>query len=73
MAFSLLVLGRGIDEGHRIFDIAALAVITSIIVHGLTDYPGSEWMARHAERERALEEERERHPGEPLERAPAPG
>jgi NhaP-type Na+/H+ or K+/H+ antiporter len=49
MAFSLLVLGKGIEEGRRIFDIAALAVITSIIVHGLTDHPGSEWMARRAE------------------------
>ena len=49
MAFSLLVLGKGIEEGRRIFDIAALAVVTSIIAHGLTDYPGSEWMARRAE------------------------
>jgi NhaP-type Na+/H+ or K+/H+ antiporter len=73
MAFSLLVLGKNIEEGRRIFDIAALAVITSIIVHGLTDYPGSEWMAEHAEHERAREEERERHAGEPLERAPSPG
>jgi NhaP-type Na+/H+ or K+/H+ antiporter len=51
MAFSLLVLGRNIEEGRRIFDIAALAVITSIIAHGLTDHPGSEWMARQAEAE----------------------
>jgi hypothetical protein len=49
MAFSLLVLGKNIEEGRRIFDIAALAVITSIIAHGLTDHPGSEWMARRAE------------------------
>jgi NhaP-type Na+/H+ or K+/H+ antiporter len=51
MAFSLLVLAKNIDEGRRIFDIAALAVITSIIAHGLTDHPGSEWMARQAEAE----------------------
>jgi NhaP-type Na+/H+ or K+/H+ antiporter len=51
MAFSLLVLGRNIEAGRRIFDIAALAVITSIIAHGLTDHPGSEWMARQAEAE----------------------
>jgi NhaP-type Na+/H+ or K+/H+ antiporter len=51
MAFSLLVLGKNIQDGRRIFDIAALAVITSIIAHGLTDHPGSEWMARHAEAE----------------------
>jgi NhaP-type Na+/H+ or K+/H+ antiporter len=52
MAFSLLVLGKNIEEGRRIFDIAALAVITSIIAHGLTDHPGSEWMARRAESSR---------------------
>jgi NhaP-type Na+/H+ or K+/H+ antiporter len=51
MAFSLLVLGKNIEEGRRIFDIAALAVITSIIAHGLTDQPGSEWMARQTEAE----------------------
>ena len=73
MAFSLLVLGRNIQEGRRIFDIAALAVITSIIAHGLTDHPGSEWMARHAEEERLREAEHEHRPGEPLERTPTPG
>jgi NhaP-type Na+/H+ or K+/H+ antiporter len=73
MAFSLLVLGKNIEQGGHIFNIAALAVLTSIIVHGLTDYPGSEWMARHSEREREEEAARARHAGEPLERAPAPG
>jgi sodium/hydrogen antiporter len=73
MTFSLLVLGKNIEEGRRIFDIAALAVLTSIIAHGLTDHPGSEWMARHAEEERAREEALDRRRGEPLERAPAPG
>jgi sodium/hydrogen antiporter len=73
MAFSLLVLGRNIEEGRRIFDIAALAVITSIIAHGLTDHPGAEWMARHAEEERRRELAEEHGAGEPLERAPAPG
>jgi sodium/hydrogen antiporter len=51
MAFSLLVLGRNIEQGRRVFDIAALAVLTSIIAHGLSDQPGSEWMARRAEAE----------------------
>jgi NhaP-type Na+/H+ or K+/H+ antiporter len=50
MTFSLLVLGLAIDSGARIFNIAALAVFVSIIVHGLTDYPGSEAIGRHAER-----------------------
>ena len=40
MTFSLLVLGLGVAPGERIFDIAALAVFGSIILHGLTDTPG---------------------------------
>jgi NhaP-type Na+/H+ or K+/H+ antiporter len=72
MAFSLLILGRPITAGERIFDIAALAVFTSIIAHGLTDHPAAEWMARHSEAERAREETIKHHPGEPLERPPAP-
>src|SRR3954451_1182684 len=49
MTFSLLVLGSGIPGGERIFDLAALVVLCSIVAHGLTDTPGSEWMARQAE------------------------
>ena len=56
MTFSLLVLSEGIAQGSRIANIAGLAVITSILAHGLTDTPGSNWMARHAERKSA------RHP-----------
>jgi NhaP-type Na+/H+ or K+/H+ antiporter len=47
MTFSLLVLARGIDGGQRIFNIAALAVFASIIVHGISDTPGTNWIARH--------------------------
>jgi hypothetical protein len=54
MAFSLLILNREIAQSQRIFDIAALAVFTSIIAHGLSDHPAAEWMARVAEREDAL-------------------
>jgi len=50
MTFSLLVLAEGIATGERIFNIAALAVFVSILAHGLTDTPGSEALARHAER-----------------------
>jgi NhaP-type Na+/H+ or K+/H+ antiporter len=50
MTFALLVLGRGIDDGGRIFNLAALTVLCSIIVHGLTDTPGAEWIARRATR-----------------------
>ena len=49
MTFALFVLGSQAPEGERIADIAALAVFVSIIAHGLTDHPGAEWMARHAE------------------------
>jgi NhaP-type Na+/H+ or K+/H+ antiporter len=56
MTFSLLILSQQIDAGVRIFNIAALAVFCSIIVHGLTDTPGSEWIARHAERRRGRTE-----------------
>src|SRR3954447_11856442 len=50
MTFSLLVLAEGIATGERIFNIAALAVFVSILAHGLSDTPGSEALARHAER-----------------------
>src|SRR4051794_28148037 len=50
MTFSLLVLGEGIAEGSEIFNIAALAVFVSILAHGLTDTPGANAIARHAER-----------------------
>jgi NhaP-type Na+/H+ or K+/H+ antiporter len=46
MAFGLLVLGQNIPGKERIFDIAALAVFASIFLHGLTDTPGANWMAR---------------------------
>jgi sodium/hydrogen antiporter len=50
MTFSLLVLGEGIADGERIFNIAALTVFVSILAHGLTDTPGANAIARHAER-----------------------
>jgi NhaP-type Na+/H+ and K+/H+ antiporter len=49
MTFSLLVLSQQIEAGVRIFNIAALAVFTSIVVHGITDTPGSNWIGRHEE------------------------
>lgn len=53
MTYSLLVLGEGIAAGSRIFNIAALTVFVSILAHGLTDTPGANAIARHAERARA--------------------
>ncbi len=51
MTFSLIVLDQGIPSGQRIFDLAALVVFTSIVAHGLSDTPGANWIARHAEAE----------------------
>ena len=53
MTFSLLVLSDTIQAGTRIFNLAALAVVCSVIVHGLTDAPGAEWIGARTERERA--------------------
>jgi sodium/hydrogen antiporter len=50
MTFALFVLGSAVPGGERIAAIAALTVFVSIIVHGLTDQPGAEWLGRRAER-----------------------
>jgi sodium/hydrogen antiporter len=53
MAFSLLILARQIEAGREIFDIAALAVFASVLIHGVTDTPGTNWIAARASREEA--------------------
>jgi NhaP-type Na+/H+ or K+/H+ antiporter len=59
MTFSLLVLSETSIVAHeRLFNLAALVVFVSIIVHGLTDTPGANWIARHAERVEAEEAEK---------------
>jgi len=50
MTFALLVLGEHVPGANEIFNLAALAVFTSIILHGLTDTPGANWIARVYER-----------------------
>jgi NhaP-type Na+/H+ or K+/H+ antiporter len=50
MTFALIVLDENIVGGVRIFDLTALAVFCSIVLHGLSDTPGANWIARHAER-----------------------
>lgn len=55
MAFSILVLTRLGSEGSQLFNLAALVVFASIILHGLSDTPGSEWLARREERLRREE------------------
>ncbi len=52
MTFSLLVLGEAVPQGERIFNLAALVVVCSVVVHGLTDTPGADWIARRAEARR---------------------
>jgi NhaP-type Na+/H+ or K+/H+ antiporter len=48
MTFSLLVLGTAFPASERIFNLAALCVFASILAHGLTDTPGSNWVARRS-------------------------
>jgi NhaP-type Na+/H+ or K+/H+ antiporter len=55
MTFSLLVLGEGIPGAERIFNLAALCVFASVLLHGLTDTPGSEWLARRSDRSSAVD------------------
>jgi sodium/hydrogen antiporter len=49
MTFALLVLSEGIASGEEIFNLAALTVFCSVIVHGLTDTPGANWIGRRTE------------------------
>jgi NhaP-type Na+/H+ or K+/H+ antiporter len=50
MTFALIVLDRNIASGPRIFDLTALVVFCSILLHGVSDTPGANWIARRAER-----------------------
>jgi sodium/hydrogen antiporter len=50
MTFSLFVLAEGVPGAERIFNLAALCVFASVLVHGLTDTPGSEWLIRREAR-----------------------
>ena len=46
MLFALFVLKSGVDDSNLIFDVAAIAIVCSIVAHGLTDTVGARWMAR---------------------------
>lgn len=52
MLFALLALKSEIGNGELIFDVAAITVIVSIVVHGLTDTVGARWIARRTGVER---------------------
>jgi len=56
IAFSLLLLGRHLHDGERIFNIAALAVVCSIVVHGATDIAGADWIARRRSAQTPVQE-----------------
>jgi NhaP-type Na+/H+ or K+/H+ antiporter len=60
MLFALLVLDREVANGSLVFDIAAFAILASILAHGLTDTVGASWIerrmkAREVEAEEAVE------------------
>jgi NhaP-type Na+/H+ or K+/H+ antiporter len=46
MLFALFVLKSQVADGGLIFDVASIAIIASIVAHGLTDTVGARWMAR---------------------------
>ncbi|HEY2333518.1 MAG TPA: cation:proton antiporter [Solirubrobacterales bacterium] len=46
MLFALFVLKSDVGNGSLIFDIASIAIIASIVAHGLTDTVGAQWMAK---------------------------
>jgi NhaP-type Na+/H+ or K+/H+ antiporter len=46
MLFALFVLKSNLGEGELIFDIAAITILCSIVVHGLTDTLGARWIDR---------------------------
>ena len=73
MTFSLLVLSSDVAAGERIFNLAALVVLCSIVAHGVTDTPGSEWMARRAEAEKAAAEADARDAAPAYARSGSPG
>jgi NhaP-type Na+/H+ or K+/H+ antiporter len=45
MLFALFVLKSQVGDAGLIFDVAAIAIIASIVSHGLTDTVGARWMA----------------------------
>lgn len=46
MLFALFVLKSDVGNNSLIFDTAAIAIIASIVAHGLTDTVGARWLAK---------------------------
>lgn len=53
MLFALFVLKSDVGDATLIFDVAAIAIIASIVAHGLTDTVGAQWLARRVGLDRA--------------------
>ncbi len=53
IAYSLLVLNRGVPGAQRIFDLTALVVVGSIILHGVSDTPLADWFGKREQRQPA--------------------
>lgn len=48
MLFALFVLKSGVENGELVFDIAAITVIASIVIHGFSDTIGARWLAQRS-------------------------
>jgi NhaP-type Na+/H+ or K+/H+ antiporter len=51
MLFALLVLDSSVANGSLIFDVASFVILASILIHGLTDTVGANWIGRRMETE----------------------
>lgn len=49
VAFSLLVLSKGVPGSEQLFVLCAATVFCSVLVHGLSDGAGVRWIARRTE------------------------
>ncbi len=48
--FGLVVVSRSVLEGgEEIFSVVLVTVLLSVLLHGITAYPGANWYSRHAE------------------------
>jgi sodium/hydrogen antiporter len=48
MLFALLVLRSKVPDAEFVFEIASVAIVTSIVVHSLTETVGTRWVERRA-------------------------
>jgi NhaP-type Na+/H+ and K+/H+ antiporter len=51
MLFAVLVLNSDVSDATLIFETAAFVILVSIVVHGLTDTLGTNWIRRRIEAE----------------------